>query len=307
MRGGWTPTQDPNLSVLPSHPAAIPPDSAAATTVPPAHSTGAEWTDPQRSTPTRPIAEANDHPWGADTETGLVDRLRGGRWALAPKHLGVIAIVLVLGLLWAGWTVLKSRPEPISVDRVPVGVTSGSPVGGSPHDGASNPPTPDTNGTRPPSPSPSADPARVVVHVAGKVRRPGLIRATTGARVADVLAAAGGALPGVDLTTVNLARQVQDGEQILIGVAGAEQSDGRPDPKPSTGGDKSSPAAGQPLDLNSATSAQLEALPGVGPVLALRIVEWRTQNGRFTAVEELLEISGVGAKKFEALRPHVRV
>jgi competence protein ComEA len=139
-----------------------------------------------------------------------------------------------------------------------------------------------------------------VVHVAGRVRRPGLVRAAAGARVADVIASAGGALPGVDLTSVNLARQVTDGEQIVVGVAGAQ-------PRTTPGGGPTGSASGGQTDLNTASLAELEALPGVGPVLAQRILDWRTEHGRFTSVDELQEVSGVGPKKFESLKPHVRV
>lgn len=140
-----------------------------------------------------------------------------------------------------------------------------------------------------------------MVHVAGKVRRPGLVRAKAGSRVADVVAAAGGALPGVDLTGLNLARQVTDGEQILVGVGGGPLAG-----TPSVVSPGAS-AGDRPLDLNTATLAQLEALPGVGPVLAQRILDWRTEHSRFTSVDELQEVTGVGAKKFDSLKPHVRV
>jgi len=142
----------------------------------------------------------------------------------------------------------------------------------------------------------------LIVHVAGKVRRPGLVRARSGARVADVVEAAGGALPGVDLTGLNLARQVTDGEQILVGVPGGE-----PVGPPTTATGPAGATTGGPIDLNTATVTQLEDLPGVGPVLAQRIIEWRTEHRRFTSVDELQEISGVGEKKFESLKPHVRV
>ncbi|TCM43524.1 comEA protein [Kribbella sp. VKM Ac-2568] len=143
----------------------------------------------------------------------------------------------------------------------------------------------------------------MVVHVAGKVRRPGLVRAKPGSRVADVLAMAGGALPGVDLTTLNLARPVTDGEQILVGVSGAPQPSATQPGSPTTPGTTS----GEPVNLNTATLAQLESLPGVGPVLAQRILDWRTEHGRFTSVDELQEVTGVGTKKFESLKPHVHV
>lgn len=216
-------------------------------------------------------------------ESALPDRLRGSRWALAPRHLAVVAAVLAIGLAWAVWSLARARPEAVPEPRPAAGIVSGSPV-------------------RPGGSTPTAAAQVVVVHVAGKVRRPGLVRAKPGARVADVVTAAGGALPGVDLTGLNLARQVVDGEQILVGVPG-----GPPPATPMPSSGPGGPPSGGQVDLNTATLAQLEDLPGVGPVLAQRIVDWRTEHGRFSSVEELQEVSGVGEKKFESLKSHVRV
>ncbi len=147
--------------------------------------------------------------------------------------------------------------------------------------------------------SPSSD---VVVDVAGKVRRPGIVRVAAGSRVVDALTAAGGALPGVDLTALNLARRLVDGEQLLVGVpapAGGASSAGGP-------GAPGGADPGSPLDLNAATVEQLQELPGVGPVLAQRIVDWRVAHGRFSSVDELREVSGIGAKKFADLRSRGR-
>jgi competence protein ComEA len=222
-------------------------------------------------------------------ETMLPDRLRGSRFALSPRHVVVVALVLVIGLAWAGCSVLRARPQVVPDPQPSAGLVPGTPV------------------TSPPGASPAATPsgsaAVVVVHVAGKVRRPGLVRAKPGSRVADVLAMAGGALPGVDLTTLNLARPVTDGEQILVGVSGAPQPTGTQLGSPTTPGT----TTGEPLNLNTATLAQLDSLPGVGPVLAQRILDWRTEHGRFTSVDELQEVTGVGTKKFESLKPHVHV
>ena len=225
--------------------------------------------------------------------SALPATLRGSRWALAPRHVAAIGLVLVVGLVWALWSFLHARPEPLPSGGPPAGTVPGSPVGS---------PTAPT-GSPPAQVSPNASTQSVVVDVAGKVRRPGLVRAKAGARVADVVAAAGGALPGVDLTGLNLARRVADGEQILVGVPGGPQAG-----TPTTAASRAGPSAGNAqLDLNTATPAQLEELPGVGPVLAQRIIDWRTEHGRFTSVNELQEVSGVGEKKFESLKPHVRV
>jgi competence protein ComEA len=203
----------------------------------------------------------------------------------------------VLGLAWALWSLLQARPETVPEPRPAAGVVPGSPVAQPGAQPGAQSTAGSSNGTTPTPPA-----QLLVVHVAGKVRRPGLVRTRSGARVADVVAAAGGALPGVDLTGLNLARQVTDGEQILVGVPGGE-----PVGAPTTASSPAGSPTGGPIDLNTATVTQLEDLPGVGPVLAQRIIEWRTEHRRFTSVDELQEISGVGEKKFESLKPHVRV
>jgi competence protein ComEA len=139
-----------------------------------------------------------------------------------------------------------------------------------------------------------------VVHVAGKVRRPGLIKAPPGSRVADVLTLAGGPLRGVDLTSLNLARQVTDGEQIIVGQPASPTNQ-----PPSSTGPNQTTAPNNPVNLNTATLAELDALPGVGPVLAQRILDYRTQNGPFATIDQLQEVPGVGPKKFDSLKPHV--
>jgi len=153
--------------------------------------------------------------------------------------------------------------------------------------------------------APSAAPALLVVSVAGKVHRPGLVEVPEGARVADVLEAAGGVLPGFDPSALNLARHVADGEQIAVGVPAAP--DAAPAPAPGPAPPVGGGAPPGKVDLNSATADQLDTLPGVGPVTAQRIVEWRTRNGRFTRVEQLREIEGIGERRFAQLREMVTV
>jgi competence protein ComEA len=144
----------------------------------------------------------------------------------------------------------------------------------------------------------------VVVHVTGFVRRPGLVTLAAGARVADAVAAAGGVTKPRAADTVNLARPVVDGEQIAVGAPGARVSGSTaPAPPPTSGGQ---PAA-TPIDLNTATVEALDALPGLGPVLSARIVEWRAAHGLFRSVDELGEVVGIGPALMERLRPHVRV
>jgi competence protein ComEA len=144
--------------------------------------------------------------------------------------------------------------------------------------------------------------AQVVVAIAGKVRRPGLVRLPSGSRVADALQAAGGANAGVDLTMLNPARKVVDGELIVVGVpppSGAAVAAGT--------GPAAAPAPGTPVNLNTATLAELDSLPGVGPVLAQRILDTRTTQGGFTAVSDLRKVDGIGDARYEQLKDLVVV
>ena len=146
--------------------------------------------------------------------------------------------------------------------------------------------------------TPSASPS-VVVHIVGDVREPGVVTLPAGARVADAVRAAGGLRKGGRLGATNLARVLADGERVEIGV-----------PADSSGTDPASAGVGSvtaPLDLNTATAQQLDALPGVGPVTAAKILAWRAEHGRFSVVDELAEVPGIGPKTLEELRPHVRV
>lgn len=185
------------------------------------------------------------------------------------------ALALVLALTWLQRP--HESPVPAVSRSVPVGAVVSAPA------------------TARPSPA-------VVVHVTGAVRRPGLVELAGGSRVDDAVAAAGGATRRADLASVNLARLLVDGEQIVVLRKGAPAVAGAA--APSTG---SSAAPGQPVDLNTATIEQLDGLPGVGPVLAQRIIDWRTAHGRFSSVDALTDVSGIGERTLADLRPLVRV
>ena len=241
----------------------------------------------------------------ADTVTDAVSvspRQAAGSHARRPPHrrafdggaLAALGVLAVLSLLIAAWYVWRSWPVsaevPSRTETVPAAEVIDA-VQSSP--GASPMPV---------SPAPTTPTARpVVVHVAGAVVRPGIVTLTAGARVADAVAAAGGALPGTDTSGVNLARVLVDGEQVLVGLPAASGA-----PPAVTATSPVSPDS-SPLDLNTATLDQLQNLPGVGPVLAQRILDWRTANGRFSSVEELQEVSGIGQQRLEDLRTRVRV
>ncbi|MCV7424094.1 ComEA family DNA-binding protein [Mycobacterium yunnanensis] len=179
------------------------------------------------------------------------------------------------------------------------------------------PPVQMVSSTAPTAPPGGPTDAKVTVSVVGLVHQPGLVTLGAGSRVADALAAAGGAVDGADLVGLNMARRVGDGEQIVVGLSsppGAPPSmgssitsppDAAPD-SPSVAGEKG-PAAGELVDLNTATVEQLDALPGVGPVTAAAIVAWRDANGSFAGVDQLGEVDGIGPARLEKLRALVRV
>lgn len=154
----------------------------------------------------------------------------------------------------------------------------------------------------------------VTVHAAGQVAAPGVYSVPGGARVADLITAAGGLLPEADVDRLNLAARVVDGTRVYIPRKGetppaeSPAGDGAGATAPAgsaTGGVPGAPAG--PVDLNTATAAQLDTLPGVGPATASAILTYRTRNGRFKSVTELLEVPGIGPAKLEAIRPLVTV
>jgi competence protein ComEA len=197
---------------------------------------------------------------------GAAERLpptvRSGLLDPGRRGAAALAVVAVLAVVVTAFVVWRGRPQPVDV-APPVVVAAPS----------------------------SAAPALLVVDVAGDVRRSGLVRLPAGSRVADAITAAGGVTPGASTDGLNLARKVVDGERIVVGAPAAAAPTGGPGAGPGT-----------LLDLNAATAEQLDALPGLGPVLADRIVEWRTAHGRFASVDQLREVSGIGARKFESLR-----
>ena len=219
----------------------------------------------------------------------LLAQAGSGRARVDPGRRGLVALaaVAVLVAVLAGGWLLASRPHQLPVSAA-VQPPSGTGSGPADH----------------PSPTGSVSPSTLpgpVVDVAGKVRHPGLYRLPAGARVQDAVLAAGGMLPGVDPASVNLARKLVDGEQLAVGVSPAAG------PAAVSGASASSGGPAGPLDLNTATAEQLDALPGVGPVLAQRIVDWRSQHGRFDSVTQLGNVSGIGDAKLADLTPLVTV
>jgi competence protein ComEA len=186
--------------------------------------------------------------------------------------LVAVAVIAVVGALAWGW---YARAKPVSFAAP---IVAASPVL--------------------PTVAPSATAAaEVVVDVTGRVGRPGIVRLPEGSRVVDAIRAAGGARQRRDLRSVNLARVLVDGEQIVVGGSAAAAA-------AAPVGIAPAPAV---VDLNTADATALDTLPGIGPVLAQRIVDYRTQHGRFTDIIELEDVSGIGDATFADLRDLVRV
>jgi competence protein ComEA len=146
-----------------------------------------------------------------------------------------------------------------------------------------------------------APPRQLVVHVVGAVRRPGLYRLADGSRIDDAIRRAGGARPKAALQLVNLAAPVADGQQVIVPVLGETPA------AATAAGSGGAAAPGAKVHLNTATLEQLDTLPGIGPVTAQKILDYRTANGAFSSVDELDAVSGIGPARLEQLRPLVEL
>ncbi len=203
-----------------------------------------------------------------------------GLGLLGPAQLTVVAVAVTLGLAVTCWWLVRSRsePQPLAAQEAPALATPATVPGGAPS--AAQP-----------------EATSLVVDVAGKVRRPGIAVLEPGSRVVDAIEAAGGARRGVDLASLNLARPLVDGEQILVGVPGG--------PQPAPAADAS--GGGLLVNINTAGQAELETLPEVGPVTAQAIIAWREQHGGFSSVDQLVEVDGIGEATLATVSPFVTV
>lgn len=259
--------------------------------------------------PDRPLAPAEASPRGEDARRRPLPSSRwpAARWVPSARAVGGLGAVLLLAVLVALLLVWQARPSAQAAPRVHRSLPPTTSTGGA----ASVLPASASGAGAPPPASPAPE---VVVHVVGAVHRPGLVRLPSGSRVADAVTAAGGMTRHARAASVNLARRLVDGEQVVVQRRGRRlilAAPGAPDAStagaPTTGGVAGARAASAPVDLNTATTEALDALPGIGPVLAQRIVDWRTAHGRFSAVDELGEVSGIGEATLGDLRPLVTV
>jgi len=192
------------------------------------------------------------------------------------EHLAAVVVVLLVGCAWTAYTLLQARSTPVAVAAAPSVVAS-------------------------PTPTPTPIP-RLLVHVLGAVRQPGLVQLAQGARVADAIEAAGGLTAKADPGDLNLAALVADGDQVVIGTSAEPGGEVRGSAA-AAGGSSGSGS----ISLNTATLEQLDTLAGVGPVTAQKILDWREAHGRFTSVAELQEVDGIGPKTYAEIAPSVRV
>ncbi len=224
-----------------------------------------------------------------------------GRVRLGAREFGALALVLGVGLALAGTFALRAGGDsssPVSARTVATVEPSSGPSSGPSSESSAatkqlvNP----AGAVADANPAPGAT---VVVDVAGRVRRPGVFTLPAGSRVIDAIGRAGGVKVKVNLSALNLARVLVDGEQVLVGQAPA------PGVAAGAASAPGAPPAGGLVSLNTATLEQLDGLPGVGPVTAQKILTWRQQHGSFSSVDELLEIDGIGEKTLADLAPMV--
>ncbi|KUL42974.1 DNA-binding protein [Streptomyces regalis] len=219
------------------------------------------------------------------------------RCGLERRSVVALTVVLVLAAGFAVQHFWAGRAQSV---RAPEVVRAAAPYGGGERGeeavaGASAADAPGAVGTAAPE---------IVVDVSGKVREPGIHRLPAGSRVADALRVAGGVRPGTNTDGLNRARLLVDGEQVIVGGPAAALG-----PVPGTGPGGAAVAGAAPsgpVSLNSATVDQLDTLPGVGPVLAQHIIDYRTQHSGFRSVDELREVNGIGDRRFADLRNLVR-
>ena len=229
----------------------------------------------------------------------LVPETLRGRAGIGQGAVTVVALALCAGLALTCWWLVRSEPQEVAAPDAGSRLVEVPAAGVATPSGAASAVASATSEGSGGAPAPPV--GEVTVDVAGEVRRPGIAVLPAGSRVVDALDAAGGARRGTDLTSLNLARVLVDGEQVLVGRAPAAG------PATSVGPGAGVPAPSALVNLNTADQAGLETLPGVGPVTAGSIIAWRTQHGGFTSVEELLEVDGIGDATLADLAPLVTI
>jgi competence protein ComEA len=259
----------------------------------------------------QPLPATAARGWRARLRATVSARLHLTAFDPGRRGVAVLVVVALVGASGGAWYFLRAAPHVQAVSADP-------PLGS----GSARSPTESavpTDGFVPvgaaaipsglPSPSRASE---LVVDVVGKVAKPGVFMLPPGSRIVDAIAAAGGALPHTDLTALDLARKLSDGQEIFVGVAppsgaAAMSGGGVVGDDTDVGADAGAGSADPVVNINTATQAELETLPGVGSVTAQKILTWRTQHGHFTSVTQLQQVSGIGPAKYAALAGRVKV
>ncbi|KDN85497.1 putative DNA-binding protein [Kitasatospora cheerisanensis KCTC 2395] len=261
---GTVPERDPPAAAPgPDSPPETAPDSPPGTWADHQSDPDLPWPDATSVPEPPPVSHHTDQP-----RLPLRFRLPAA-FALDRRAVLGLTVLLVLAIGYAAQHFWLGRPHPVSVPAISI------------TESTSDPATEGAPAHHPAGPS-------LVVDIAGKVQHPGLRTLPAGSRVADALTAAGGPLAGTDTSSLNLARQLTDGEQILVGAENL------------AGGAPAAPAG--PVSLNHSSAEQLDSLPGVGPALAQRILQYRLTHGPFQSVDQLRHVPGIGPRKYEDLK-----
>jgi competence protein ComEA len=275
-----------------------------------AHESAPPWLRSRPREGEEPLDE-DEQPRARSGLSLVPDRWRDARLAVGRGSAFLLIGLGVLAAVFAGFTVWQSSPQVLDVPTLPLAQDAvPEPTGAG---AAAERTTGGASDAAPPPTSREAEPPRtIVVSVVGLVAQPGLVTLPEGARIADALAAVAGALPEADVISLNMAQRLADGDQVLVGLAPRE---GDPQQlRSAVVGDGQSPgtgappqAGGGPVNLNTATAAELDALPGVGPVTAAAIIAWRDQHGSFSSIEQLASVKGIGPAKLASMRDLVTV
>lgn len=225
------------------------------------------------------------------------DRTRRLAFDSRAAAIVILTLAVLCGLV-VGWTLSR----PVEVHALQASVTSDSPPETTPEPASTQEAPEQTSENSEPATPPPA--TTVTVYVSGHVNTPGLVELPAGSRVAGAVDRAGGMTAEADQNALNLARVLNDGEHIIVPAPGDDLP--APDP-PLSDPSLSEPSSseGGLVSLNGASAADLETLPGIGPTLAQRIIDWRDTNGQFSSIEELMEVSGIGPATFAELRDRV--
>lgn len=239
---------------------------------PPGHATEPEPEHPPEYSREKP-SEASDEHTPARAAAPVRSVLARG-FEFGTAHLAVVAILGLIGVAWAVFGMSQAKTVAVVPSATPVGVVASA------------------------TPTPTPEP--ILVHVVGAVASPGVVRLPPGSRVVDAVQAAGGLAANARTGELNLAAVVSDGAQVVVGTPAQTSEVRGSSPTGSSSGEAT-------VNLNTATADELDSLPGVGPVTAQSIIAWRTKHKRFSRIEELQEVDGIGPKTYAEIAPRVRV